>query len=227
MSLIRPAATVVLLRGDAGAQEVLLLRRNRSLKFAAGAWVFPGGAVDQSDRDGHDEERAARFAAVRECGEEAALAIEPDALQLFAHWLTPEASPKRFSTWFFLHRLVSEEAVAVDGGEITEYRWATPRELIARHRDGDLPLMPPTYVTLLNLAGGRLTPETPVTRPRVLQRFRPRMVMQQERVCFLYQEDAGYQTQDPELPGARHRCYMDGDGCHYESSGWTAPVVSP
>ncbi|HET7459836.1 MAG TPA: NUDIX domain-containing protein, partial [Longimicrobium sp.] len=48
----RPAATVVLLRDAEGGAEVLLLRRHRRSGFAAGAWVFPGGVVDERDRDG-------------------------------------------------------------------------------------------------------------------------------------------------------------------------------
>lgn len=48
----RPAATVVLARdGARGALEVLLLRRNRSSGFVPGAWVFPGGRVDEADAD--------------------------------------------------------------------------------------------------------------------------------------------------------------------------------
>jgi 8-oxo-dGTP pyrophosphatase MutT (NUDIX family) len=46
----RPAATVVLLRDAEGGPEALLLRRHRRSGFAADAWVFPGGVVDQSDR---------------------------------------------------------------------------------------------------------------------------------------------------------------------------------
>lgn len=46
----RPAATVVLGRDGAGGElEVLLLRRNRSSGFVPGAWVFPGGRVDEAD----------------------------------------------------------------------------------------------------------------------------------------------------------------------------------
>jgi recombination protein RecT len=45
----RPAATTVLLRGGAGALEVLLMRRHRSSGFVPGAWVFPGGRVDPAD----------------------------------------------------------------------------------------------------------------------------------------------------------------------------------
>ena len=45
----RAAATVVLVRPAGGAAEVLLLRRPRRSRFAAGAWVFPGGVVDAGD----------------------------------------------------------------------------------------------------------------------------------------------------------------------------------
>ncbi len=48
----RDAATVVVLRpaGDGGAGvEVLMLRRTAAMKFAPGAYVFPGGSVDPAD----------------------------------------------------------------------------------------------------------------------------------------------------------------------------------
>jgi 8-oxo-dGTP pyrophosphatase MutT (NUDIX family) len=45
----RPAATVLALRdGDAG-YEVLMLRRNLQSDFVGGAYVFPGGGVDDTD----------------------------------------------------------------------------------------------------------------------------------------------------------------------------------
>jgi 8-oxo-dGTP pyrophosphatase MutT (NUDIX family) len=46
----RPAATVIVLR-PAAAQpfEVLLVRRNDQVAFMAGAYVFPGGRVDDTD----------------------------------------------------------------------------------------------------------------------------------------------------------------------------------
>lgn len=56
---VRPAATVILLRpavsGGEGAHartEVLLMRRVPSMGFAPGAFVFPGGRVDERDADG-------------------------------------------------------------------------------------------------------------------------------------------------------------------------------
>ena len=52
----RDAATVILLRQDApadegGGVEAFLLRRTAELEFAPGAYVFPGGSVDASDAD--------------------------------------------------------------------------------------------------------------------------------------------------------------------------------
>ena len=45
----RPASTVVLLRDTPTGLETLLLKRNKALLFAGGAWVFPGGALDAQD----------------------------------------------------------------------------------------------------------------------------------------------------------------------------------
>ena len=44
----RDAATVMVLR-SAPAVEVLMLRRTAAMKFAPGAYVFPGGSVDPAD----------------------------------------------------------------------------------------------------------------------------------------------------------------------------------
>jgi 8-oxo-dGTP pyrophosphatase MutT (NUDIX family) len=46
-----PAATVVLVRQASSALEVFLVRRHPSLTFMGGVHVFPGGRVDEADRD--------------------------------------------------------------------------------------------------------------------------------------------------------------------------------
>lgn len=45
----RPAATAVLVRESDAGPELLLLKRLRSAGFVPGAWVFPGGRVDEAD----------------------------------------------------------------------------------------------------------------------------------------------------------------------------------
>jgi 8-oxo-dGTP pyrophosphatase MutT (NUDIX family) len=47
----RDAATVMLLRSADVGLEVYMLRRQASMAFAAGAYVFPGGSVDARDAD--------------------------------------------------------------------------------------------------------------------------------------------------------------------------------
>jgi 8-oxo-dGTP pyrophosphatase MutT (NUDIX family) len=53
----RPAATVMMVRDIAASPirpaglEVFLMRRHRGMEFAAGMTVFPGGGVDDRDRD--------------------------------------------------------------------------------------------------------------------------------------------------------------------------------
>jgi 8-oxo-dGTP pyrophosphatase MutT (NUDIX family) len=90
----RPASTVILLRATAAGPEVYLLRRQRTMAFAAGMTVFPGGRVDAddasvadswsgpspswfADRMGCSAESAAAFvaAAVRETFEESGVLL--------------------------------------------------------------------------------------------------------------------------------------------------------
>ena len=99
-----PAATVALLRDGEAGLEVLLTKRSSRLAFHGGAWVFPGGRIDAEDYDGHPEDldAAARRAAVREAKEEAGLDVDVEALVHLSNWTTPEISPKRFATWFFV-----------------------------------------------------------------------------------------------------------------------------
>lgn len=47
----RPAAGVVMVRAGGEGPEVLLVRRRTDVGFAAGAYVFPGGTLDQEDSD--------------------------------------------------------------------------------------------------------------------------------------------------------------------------------
>ncbi|BBZ74988.1 NUDIX hydrolase [Mycolicibacterium anyangense] len=49
---VRPAATVMLIQDTPqGGVEVFLMRRHRGMEFAGGVMVFPGGGVDDRDRN--------------------------------------------------------------------------------------------------------------------------------------------------------------------------------
>ena len=45
-----PAATLIVVRERAdGPPELLMVERAQDMAFAGGAWVFPGGRIDQAD----------------------------------------------------------------------------------------------------------------------------------------------------------------------------------
>jgi 8-oxo-dGTP pyrophosphatase MutT (NUDIX family) len=216
---IKPAATVVLVRDTDAGIETLLLRRNKQVKFAGGAWVFPGGKVESDEDEKFDEQEAAKHAAVRECFEEAGLAVDINELLPFAHWTTPENMSKRFATWFFVARAANDVDVEIDGSEIHEYQWCLASKAIALHQQGDLSMMPPTVVTLTELAAATSCKDLfTVYAERNVMPFIPRITYIDDVVCMLYQGDAGYDDCNPRAQGPRNRLWMEESGSRYENT---------
>jgi 8-oxo-dGTP pyrophosphatase MutT (NUDIX family) len=147
----RPAATVILLRGGDADLEVLLVQRNPESRFMGGAWVFPGGAVDRAEGEGED---ALRAAAVRELREEAGISLaDPAALVPFSRWITPAQVKIRFDTWFFLATAPAGAEPEIDGSEIVDARWYAPKAALEAATAGELFLVFPTIKHLEQLSG--------------------------------------------------------------------------
>jgi glyoxylase-like metal-dependent hydrolase (beta-lactamase superfamily II)/8-oxo-dGTP pyrophosphatase MutT (NUDIX family) len=120
----RPAATVILLRDARSGPEVFMLQRTRGAAFLPGAYVFPGGAIDATDRDPRaarrvtgltDSQASAKLglaegglaywiAAARECFEEAGILIAtqkdgrpvaPERASALEEWREPLNAGKR------------------------------------------------------------------------------------------------------------------------------------
>jgi 8-oxo-dGTP pyrophosphatase MutT (NUDIX family) len=215
----RPSGTVVVVRDAAPGFELLLLERTPR-DGEPQPWVFPGGKVDAADlHAGEDEVAAARRAAAREALEEAGLTLDIATLVPISRWITPEISPKRFDTWFFLAPLRAAAAVQVDGGEIQGHRWLSPREALALHEQKALRLAPPTYVTVTTLSiYAGVEPALRAYASCELPTFRPRIVRIGEGAVMLYPGDAGYDAQDADRPGPRHRLWALAEGWRYERS---------
>jgi 8-oxo-dGTP pyrophosphatase MutT (NUDIX family) len=208
----RPAATVAILRDGPDGLEVLMGRRSSKMNFHGGAWVFPGGRVDDADWVGaRDELDAARVAAVREAHEEAGVLVHAAALVHVSNWTTPDIAPKRFATWFFAGPLGegSGEAVA-DGIESDALRWFAPAAALAARLGGEIDLAPPQFVTLESLrrfdgvaaALEGLGDEEPFD-------FRPRIHFGDGFGVAIYQGDAAYEdTSRLEETSPRHRLTM-------------------
>ncbi|WP_298284143.1 NUDIX domain-containing protein [Acidocella sp.] len=136
---IIPAATLVLYAQEDGQTRHLLLERGASLRFAAGALVFPGGRVDEQDREHAPalpglapDDAAARVAAIRETLEEAGLAIgifpQPAAYVIEA-WRAKLKEGVKFAA------LLAEGGHGLELGALTPFaRWC-PRHKMSRNFD--------------------------------------------------------------------------------------------
>ena len=219
---LRLAATAVLLRDTEQGLETLLLRRNAKLAFAGGAWVFPGGAIDQPEIEAAKTElEAAKVAAVREVHEECGVSIEEDGLVHFCNWTTPEGEGRRFATWFFAAHAQRDAAdILIDDGEIHEFQWMRPQQALDLHYGGELNLMPPTYLSM-RLIGHYQTAAEACERLALRDPYEvtPRLCKADGVMVCLYPGDAGYDSIEPMLPGPRHRTVFSKQGTQYIHSG--------
>lgn len=206
------ASTVLLLRPSASGPEVLLLKRNSNARNMADVWMFPGGKVDEDDHGPSELDRV-KTAAVRELEEEADILLPVSALTYFSHWLTPVGMKRRFATWFFVAELPDVASVSVDGEEMVEARWVRPEDAVAEHQAGKLRLPPPTVVSLIDLSQHRSVDAVVANaHRRIPPYFFPKVCAEDpEDVVMLYPGDAGYQSGNRSVEGARHRAmWVDG-----------------
>ena len=214
----RPASTVVLLRDTENGMETLMLKRNKALMFAGGLWVFPGGALEESDVESAngDIALAARIAAAREAEEECGLRPDTENMVHLSHWTTPIAEPKRFETWIYAAPLADDSDVAIDGSEIHDFSWIRIADAVNLHEAGEFGMLPPTYITLLSLLRYSTTAEmTACERDIPPPYVFPVFTKDAGNVAVLFRGDAGYDSGDGAAPGARHRAIMQEKGWEY------------
>ncbi len=70
----------------------------------------------------------------------------------FSHWITPETSPLRFDTHFFLTTLPPGQVATHWPGEMADGEWLTPREGLARYEAGRMPMFPVQVQHLMRFA---------------------------------------------------------------------------
>src|SRR5699024_486453 len=215
----RDSATVVVLRDGADGVEAYLMRRQPTMSFAAGMYVFPGGSVDPRDGDasidwagpdvtvwaerfGGDEAmaRALVCTAVRETYEEAGvllagpdehtvvgdtdrwwhadreslesgelslaqmltrrgLVLRADLLGGWAHWITTEFEPRRYSTRFFVAVLPAGQRVGGLSGEAARAAWMPVFQAVAAVDAGEIAMYPPTIQVCREIAALRSADE--------------------------------------------------------------------
>jgi len=168
----RSAATVLLLRETDAGLATYMMKRARTMAFAASAYVFPGGRLDPEDlergaqlddsafdfaalaRRLSTDEREARgllICAARELEEEAGVVIDPRSLVVIDHWVTPEWEALRYDVRFFVAYLPDGQEPAPRGTEAVEARWLAPAQAIREADAGEILLMAPTRAALEHL----------------------------------------------------------------------------
>lgn len=76
------------------------------------------------------------------------LRLSTQRLVYFAHWITPEVVPQRFSARFFLIEAPPGADAVADQQEVLQHRWLQPAEAIALRERGAIHLMDPTVRNL-------------------------------------------------------------------------------
>lgn len=79
------------------------------------------------------------------------LAIDPDLLPLWSHWITPEVEERRYDVRFFVAAVPEGQPVRDVSGEADHCVWVNPAQALADYGEGRMAMLPPTVSTLTDL----------------------------------------------------------------------------
>jgi len=122
------------------------------------------------------------------------LALRADLLTPWARWITPEISPRRFDTWFFAAALPPGQLAGLAGagpGESDSGIWWQPAAALEAARAGQITLLPPTAVTLAELAAYQDVAGILGER-RVITPLMPTVVVENERAWLAMPQTTEY-----------------------------------
>jgi 8-oxo-dGTP pyrophosphatase MutT (NUDIX family) len=223
----RDAASVLLLRDAANGVgvEIFMVRRHQRSDVLGGAYVFPGGKVDEADsavvreaalmeqlyeRLGEPalgrEMAAAMFAAAaRETVEECHVTVGVADLVPFTRWITPRTPSlqrKRFDTRFFAAPLPAGAQATHDNHEAVDSVWLAPRLGLERYWAGEIDLAPPQIMSLAQLSRYRNLADAladVARRPPPL--IEPASMKIDDTRAVAYPGDSAHSLRDKVMPG--------------------------
>jgi hypothetical protein len=121
------------------------------------------------------------------------LVVRADLLRPWAHWITPEAEPRRYDTRFFVAALPEGQRTRDVGGEADQVVWLRPQEALRRMADGDMFMMPPTAYTLAELSGYDTVDEVlEAGSRRDVKTVLPKIVVDADETRLLLPHEEGY-----------------------------------
>lgn len=144
-----PAAWTDALSADEGLAAALLCAAVRETFEETGV-LLAGSAPSVSEDDRQALER--HELSLAELLRRHDLPVRADLLRPWAHWITPEGEPRRYDTRFFLAALPGGQQARGTTGEAETAEWVRPTDALGQHAAGSRPMLPPTLVTLRELA---------------------------------------------------------------------------
>jgi 8-oxo-dGTP pyrophosphatase MutT (NUDIX family) len=128
------------------------------------------------------------------------LTLACDLLIPFAHWITPEISPKRFDTHFFLVAAPPDQVALHDGRESVDSTWTTPSAALADADAGRCTIVFPTRLNLMKLARSRGVAEAlKAARAAPIVTVMPRVEHTEAGAVLRIPAEAGYDVVDAPL----------------------------
>jgi 8-oxo-dGTP pyrophosphatase MutT (NUDIX family) len=193
---------------DATASELLGVDRG-GLAF----WVAAlrecfeeAGVLVAQPRDAAEPAERARFEAHRrEVNEGRAglldvcraedLVLAADTVHYVSHWITPELSPKRYDTRFFVTTAPPGQVAHHDDAETVATIWVRPADALARFEAGEIELLPPTIDNLEKLGLHSSTEEVMAWARQVsdIPTILPIVLIEDGRLLVLRPGDDGYE----------------------------------
>jgi 8-oxo-dGTP pyrophosphatase MutT (NUDIX family) len=130
------------------------------------------------------------------------LLLRADLLRPWAHWITPRGERRRYDTRFFVAALPSGQSTRDIGGEADAIVWLPPAEALAQAARAERGLLPPTAVTLEEIAGYRTVAEVlAAAERRVIAAVEPRLDRDPDGAIVVVLPDGRRIT--PLVPAAR------------------------
>lgn len=119
--------------------------------------------------------------------------LDLSALTVFARWITPPLTPKRFDTWFYAVNAPAEQLAACDGRETVDAEWIAPSEALRLAAAGERKVIFPTRMNLMLLAQARGAADA-VARAaaRTLVTVQPQIEARPSGRVLVLPPDAGY-----------------------------------
>ncbi len=126
---------------------------------------------------------------VRELG----VRLDLEALTVFARWITPPLTPKRFDTWFYAVRAPDDQVAACDGRETVDAEWISPKEVLRMAAAGERKVIFPTRMNVQLLAEANSAQDcVDRAKARTLVTVEPQIVDRPDGKVLTLPIDAGY-----------------------------------